>query len=77
MNIKLNENTKTKANKICTQFQKETGEDISVEDCIKLSMEVLSEEIDNFGIGRMFLRKYLWEKNVVFLNGSNKIIGSQ
>ncbi len=77
MNIKLKENMKTKVEKIRTQFQKETGDDISFEDCIKLSVEALYEEVDNYGIGRMFLRKHLWEKNVVYLSGRDGIIGSQ
>ncbi len=76
-NIELNKNTKIKIEKICSQFQKETDVELTPEDCIKLSMEALSEEIDNFGIGRMFLRKHLWEKNVVYLSGKDGIIGSQ
>ncbi len=77
MKINLNKNTKIKIEKICSQFQKETDVELTPEDCIKLSMEALSEEIDNFGIGRMFLRKHLWEKSVVYLSGRDGIIGSQ
>lgn len=77
MNIELNKIANIKIEKIQSQFTKETGEALSLEDCIRLSVEALSEEADSFGIGRMFLRKYLWEKNVVFVNGRDKVIGSQ
>lgn len=76
-NIKLCKNTEIKIEKVRSQFRKETGEELTSEDCIKLSMEELFEEVDNYGIGRMFLRTHLWEKGVVFLNGSDGIIGSQ
>lgn len=77
MNIKLNKKTNSKIEKICKLFIKETGEDLTRDDCMKLSVEALWEEVDSFGIDRMFLRKHLWEKNVVYLNGKDKIIGSQ
>ncbi len=77
MNIKKYKNTESKIEKICKQFIKETGEELTEEDCIKLSVEALYEEVDNYGIGRMFLRKHLWEKNVVYVSGRDGIIGSQ
>ncbi len=77
MKINLNENTEKKIEKICSQFQKETEIELTPEDCIKLSVEALWEEMDNFGIGRMFLRKHLWEKSAVFVSGRDKVIGSQ
>ncbi len=77
MNIKLKENTQEKIEKIRHQLLNETGEELTLEDCMKLSVEALHEEVDNYGIGRMFLRKHLWEKNVVYVSGKDGIIGSQ
>ncbi len=77
INIKLESNDSYKIEKICKQFELETNEKLTTDECLKLSLEVLNEEVENIGIGRLFLRKYLWKKDVLFLSGRGGVIGSQ
>lgn len=76
MNINIEKDTESKINNICLLFSKETGEKLSPEDCVKLSVETLKEEVENYGAGRMFLRTSLWKKGSIYLNGKDGIIES-
>lgn len=77
LKIKLKEDILFKVDEICSQFYEETSEKLTFEDFLELSIETLAEEVDNFGTGRMFIRKQLWKKNTVYLSGRSRIIGSQ
>ena len=75
--VTLEEVSCYKINKIIKMFTQETEEDLSREDCVKLSTESLYEEMENQGIGRMFLRTQLWKKGAAYFSLGDGIIESR